>query len=404
MNNIIKKKMMVVTTGRADYGLLYPLIKKILKSNQIELQLIATGSHLSENHGMTLNQIKEDQEIRISGIVDLNMSKDTEAGICAAISVGLVKFSKLYETLCPDLLIVLGDRYELWSVCMAAVIHKIPIAHIHGGETTSGVIDEAIRHSVTKMSAFHFASINEYAARIIQMGENPDRVFVVGAIGIDNIATTPLMSRTELSEFTQFNFNKDIALMTYHPVTLDHYNSAEYQIEQVLNALKKTDFIVLMTMPNADTSGTAIYQKIKTIVKNHPDKFKFVKSLGQRAYLSAMQYSKLMVGNSSSGIIEAASFKLPVVNIGDRQSGRFKPANVIDCDCSEASIKKAIYTACSKEFKKSISGLKSPFGDGTASKQILKILEAIDIKKKSLFIKKKFYDLIDPALIFEREI
>jgi UDP-hydrolysing UDP-N-acetyl-D-glucosamine 2-epimerase len=390
---MLKNKIMVVTTGRADYGLLYPLIKKTIKSELIELQLIATGTHLSSLHGKTIQLIEEDNEIQVTDKVEMTMEKDTEDAICTSIATGLMGFSQLFNRLCPDLLVVLGDRYELWSACMAAVIHKIPIAHIHGGETTFGLIDDSIRHSITKMSAFHFASIDLYAKRIIQMGENPEKVFVVGAIGLDNIKSIPLMSRQELSKHTQIDFKKKIALMTYHPVTLDRYDSAEKQIQEVLNALIKTDLLVLMTMPNSDTSGSVIYQKIKKYSQQYPEKFRLIKNLGQKGYLSAMKYAQLMIGNSSSGIIESASFKLPVVNIGDRQAGRLKSVNIIDCDCSQEAIVKAVNRALLDEFKQSIAHLKSPYGDGNTSTHIVKILESIDLKNKSQFLKKGFYDL-----------
>ena len=289
-----KSKIMVVTTGRADYGLLYPLIIKIIENDCFELQLIATGTHLSPVHGKTIQLIEEDG-LQVTEKIEMTMKSDTENAISNSISIGLMGFSKIYDRLRPDLVIVLGDRYELWSVCMPAVIHKIPIAHIHGGEATFGLIDDPIRHSVTKMSAFHFASIDLYAKRIIQMGENPERVFVVGAIGLDNIKTIPLMTCKELSECTNVDFAGKVALMTYHPVTLDNYDSAEQQIQEVLDALVKTDLFILTTMPNSDTSGNIIYQKLESYSQQYPEKFKLIKNLGQKAYLSAMNFSELMV-------------------------------------------------------------------------------------------------------------
>ncbi len=388
-----KSKILIVTTGRADYGLLYPLIKKIIRSKHITLQLIATGSHLSIQQGNTIQLIEDDNKIQITDTIKMSMEGDTENDICISISTGLTKFSKIFNKLNPDLLIVLGDRYELWSVCIAAVIHKIPIAHIHGGEATFGLIDDSVRHSVTKMSAFHFASIELYAKRILQMGENPESVFVVGALGIDNIKKIPLMTQKELIKYSGVDFRKKIALMTYHPVTLDSYDSSEKQIQDILDALMETDLLVLMTMPNCDTSGNIIYQKIKTFSQKYPEKFTLIKSLGQKGYLSAMKYATLMVGNSSSGIIESASFKLPVVNIGDRQTGRFTSPNIIDCTCSQTTIKKAINKALSDKFKSSIAHLKSPYGDGNTAERIVGILESIDFKNKSKFLKKGFNDL-----------
>jgi UDP-hydrolysing UDP-N-acetyl-D-glucosamine 2-epimerase len=387
-----KINIMVVTTGRADYGLLYPLIQKILKNNRFNLRTVATGTHLSFLHGKTIQLIEEDG-IDVSDKVEMTMESDTEDAICTSISVGLSGFSKLLSRTSPDLLVVLGDRYELLSICIASLVHKIPIAHIHGGEATFGSIDDPIRHSVTKMSAFHFASIDSYAKRIIQMGELPERVFVVGAIGLDNIRNTPLMDRKALSEHTGVNFENNIALMTYHPVTLDNYHNTEKQIKEILNTLVEEEVFTLITMPNADTSGSVIQKQIGDYSKQYPDKFKSIGNLGQKGYLSAMKYARLMIGNSSSGIIESASFKLPVVNIGDRQAGRFKPMNVIDCACSQDAISNAIKLALSDGFRLSISDLESPYGDGNTSSRIVKILESIDFDNSSGFIKKGFYDL-----------
>ena len=388
-----KKKIMIVTTGRADYGLLNPLIKKVVSSKFLEPQLIATGSHLSVQHGKTINLIEQDGFLDITDTVEMNIKNDSEHSICSAIANGLVGFSKLLQNKYTDLIVVLGDRYELLSACIAATIHKIPIAHIHGGETTLGLIDEPIRHSVTKMSAFHFPSLDLYAKRIIQMGEHPEKVHVVGALGIDNITDMTLMSSMELSEYTGINFEKKIALMTYHPVTLDSYEKAEIQIKEILSALLETDLFVLVTMPNTDTSSNVIYEHLKYYSKEYPEKFKLIKNLGQKGYLSAMKYSELMIGNSSSGIIESASFHLPVINIGDRQGARFKPKNIIDCICSKKEILLAINECLSDDFRKSIIDLDSPYGNGNSSTKILQIIESIDFNNKSAFLKKGFYDL-----------
>ena len=382
-----------MTTGRADYGLLYPFIKKIISSKYLEPHLIATGSHLSTHHGKTIKLIEQDGFIDITDTVEMNIKDDSEDSICTSIANGLVGFSKLLQKEQTDLIVVLGDRYELLSACIAATIHKIPIAHIHGGESTLGLIDDPIRHSVTKMSAFHFPSLDLYAKRIIQMGENPQRVYVVGALGIDNITDMTLMSSMELSEYTGVNFEKKIALMTYHPVTLDSYDTAEKHIKQILSALVETDLFVLVTMPNTDTSSNVIYKYIEQYSQQYPEKFKLIKNLGQKGYLSAMKYSELMVGNSSSGIMESASFNLPVINIGDRQGGRFKPKNIIDCICSKKEILLAINEGLSDDFRESIVDLDSPYGDGNASTRILQTIESIDFNKKSVFLKKGFYDL-----------
>ena len=389
----MKKTLMIVTTGRADYGLLYPLIRKISSSKSFELKLIATGTHLSSYHGESIRLIEEDKNVEITERIEMTAEGDTEYSICYSIARGLEGFSQLLKKTSPDLIIVLGDRYELLSVGVAAVIHKIPIAHIHGGELSAGQIDDSIRHSITKMSAFHFASMDIYARRIIQMGESPDRVHVVGALGVDNIISMPLLTLEELSNLVDLDFNQRVALLTFHPVTLDSYDSAGEQVQEVLNALLESDLLVLMTMPNSDTANRLIYKEMEKFCEKYPKEFKLVKNLGQRAYLSAMKYSDIMVGNSSSGIIEAASFKLPVVNIGDRQEGRFKSLNIIDCVCSKIAIKKALDKALSEGFIKSVINLKSPYGDGNASLRIIDILESIDFNNKSQYLKKGFYDL-----------
>lgn len=387
-----KLKTAVVTTSRADYGLLYPLIRKMSEDEAFHTGIIVMGSHLSTLHGHTADIVKEHSLCDYDEIRTYT-GDDTESGICSSMASGLKGFSEFLSRKNPDLIIVLGDRYELWPVCMASVIHKVPVAHIHGGETTIGSTDEAVRHSVTKMASIHFPSIGQYAGRIIQMGEDPKRVFTVGALGIDNIKGIELMSQDELNAYTGIDFGNNVALMTYHPVTLDHYHSSSDQTREILNALLETGLVTLVTMPNADVGGLNIYNEIMNCVKEYPQKFKLIRNLGQAAYLSAMKYARLMIGNSSSGIIESASFKLPVVNVGDRQGGRFKPENVIDCICSKDEIVNSIKKALSAGFLQSISGLENPYGDGSTADRIIKILKTIDFCDRSRLIKKRFYDM-----------
>jgi UDP-hydrolysing UDP-N-acetyl-D-glucosamine 2-epimerase len=387
-----QKKLLAVTTGRADYGLLYPLIMELNRSGRFRTELVATGTHLSPSHGMTIDQIRSDG-IDVHHTIFMTESQDSERDICNAISSGITGFSDLYESARPDLVLVLGDRYELWSTCISAVIHKIPIAHLHGGEITQGLIDDPIRHSITKMATFHFTSMDLYADRVIQMGEDPSRVFAVGALGIDNIRNMILMNRAEISEYTGVDFSHGVSLMTYHPVTLDHYSHATHQIKEVLDSIIEVNLPVIITMPNADPAGQVIYKKIQDYVSKYPDKLKLIKNLGQRGYLSAMKYAKLIIGNSSSGILESASFRVPVVNIGDRQGKRFKPRNVIDCTCSKDAILKAIEEAMSDEFAKTLLNLKNPYGDGHAAERIVDILSNIDLTDKSAFLKKGFLDM-----------
>ncbi|MCX5782903.1 MAG: UDP-N-acetylglucosamine 2-epimerase [Elusimicrobia bacterium] len=372
-----KPNIMLVTTGRADYGILRPLAKAIITDGSFNLQFVATGSHFSALHGRTADFIKQDG-LPLYAAVDVKISGDTESDVCRCISRGVEGFSKLFRRSKTDLAVVLGDRYELWPVCMAAVIYKIPIAHIHGGEETRGAIDNAIRHSITKMAAMHFASLDIYAKKIIQMGEDKKRVFSVGALGIDNIKSAALANR-------RFSGS---ALMTYHPVTLDNYSDARRQIKEILQALLKTELFTIITMPNADTAGNTIYKEIYSYVKAYPRKFKLIKNFGQLGYLNAMKHAALMLGNSSSGIIESASFALPVVNIGDRQEGRFKPRNVIDCACSQKAILSAIKKAVSPNFRRAIARMKNPYGDGKTAQRIVKILKSVNLKNKRALLRK----------------
>lgn len=383
---------MLVTTSRADYGILFPLLKALKKDPQFKASLIATGSHLSSLHGKTVNEIKKDK-ISISETVPMTPRGDRASHICEAVARGVRGFSKVFQKKSPDLLLVAGDRYELLSACTAALLHRIPIAHLHGGELTRGAVDDPIRHAVTKMASLHFPSTELYAQRIVQMGEEPSRVHVVGALGIDAIKLIPRMDRGELTEFSGVDFTKDVALMTYHPVTLDDYHLAAKQVQEILNALTETELSVLVTMPNADTGSLKLYEAIRRHVQNDPKKFTLVKNLGKTAYLSAMHYARVMIGNSSSGIVESASFKLPVVNVGDRQAGRLKPANVIDCDCSKEAILGALRRALSEEFIRSLSELKNPYGDGHATERCLRVLRAVDLSDKTKLLKKSFYDL-----------
>lgn len=390
------KRVMVVTTGRADYGLLHPLIKEIEKAKDLDIILTVTGSHLSEFHGSSINLIQADN-LKVHHQVDLKIESDTEDGISSSISVGIMEFSKIFLKDRPDILVLLGDRYELFCPAISAVIHKIPIAHIHGGESTRGLIDDPVRHSVTKMSALHFTSLDLYRKRVIQMGESPERVFNVGAIGLDNIRNTPLPEIEELNSVTGVDFNKSIALMTYHPVTLDNYNDSQSQIKEILGAVYESDLTAIATMPNTDTGNNKIFKALKEFARQYPEKLKLFKNLGQRVYLGAMKHCSMMIGNSSSGIIESPFFKVPVVNIGDRQGGRFKALNIIDTECRKDEITKAVQLAFSKEFKKEIENMENPYGDGKTAEKIVAILKETDFSDITL-IKKGFYDL-EPEFI-----
>lgn len=387
-----KINVMPVTTSRADYGLLRPLLFQLAECEDFNLQLIAGGMHLKKAFGDTIKEIEKDG-LEISECWDILSKGDSEDSLCNTISTGISKFSEIIIRFKPDYIIMLGDRYELLAAATASVIHKIPVVHIHGGESTYGLIDDAVRNSLTKMAAVHLPSIELYGRRIIQMGEDPERVFIVGALGIDNIKSIEPMSIIELEQYTGISGISEWALMTYHPVTLDAYDSAETQITSVLSALLELNIKTLITMPNSDTGGESISRKIDEYVLKYPCNFFLKKSLGQRAYLSAMRYARLMIGNSSSGIIESASFSIPVVNIGDRQGGRFKPSNIIDCKCEKEDIVSALKEAQSLEFRKSLEGLSNPYGDGNTAARIIEVLKQIRGLDRDRLLKKGFFDL-----------
>jgi len=385
-------KVMVVTTSRADYGILFPLLTAFKEDGQFKVNLVVTGAHLFSIYGETVKEIQKDG-LLIGDTVRMALKGDQPPHLCGAVSRGLIGFSKLFQKELPELVIVAGDRYELLAVCIAAVMHKIPIAHIHGGELTRGAIDDRIRHTITKMASLHFPSTEVYGRRIVQMGEDPHGVHVVGALGIDTIKQMRFMDEEELSTVSGVDFKKKVALVTYHPVTLDDYSLAAKQVREVLQAVVETELFGLITMPNADTGSLQIYKAICSFVQTYPQKFKLIKNLGQRAYLSAMRCATVMIGNSSSGIVESASFKLPVVNVGDRQEGRLKPANVIDCDCSKEAVLQATHRALSQEFIRSLSHLKNPYGEGDSARRIIQVLKTIDLENNSQLVKKRFHDL-----------
>ncbi|WP_420903941.1 UDP-N-acetylglucosamine 2-epimerase [Candidatus Magnetaquiglobus chichijimensis] len=383
-------KITLVTTGRADYGLLSPLIQAIRGEARLTLEIVATGGHLVEAQGGTIRFIQADGHAVTS--IPMTPEVDSEDGICRAVAAGLSGFSSHFARLRPDLVLVLGDRFELWAVCMAAVLHKIPIAHLHGGETTLGAIDDTIRHTVTKMATWHFPALPEYARVILAMGEHPERVHVVGALGIDAIVNTPPLEPAELTALTGIDFAVNpVALLTYHPVTLDDHAEAARQTATILEALTGTDLTTLITMPNLDAGGAAIRSTLERHCLTHPERFRLVKSLGQRGYLTAMRHAALMIGNSSSGILEAASFRLPVINIGDRQAGRIRAGHVLDCPCEAGAIRQALGTARSAAFRASLATLVNPYGDGCTAPRIVRILAGLDLSARADLLKKGFH-------------
>ena len=385
----MKKKICVITGSRAEYGLLYWTMKRFLESDIFELQICVTGMHLAPEFGLTYQQIEKDG-FYINEKIEILLSSDSSVGISKSIGLGLIGFSEAFQRIKPDLIFILGDRFEIFPAAVAAMVSKIPIVHCHGGETTEGLIDESIRHSITKMSQIHFTSTDEYRNRVIQLGENPERVFNVGAFGIENINKLQLMDKLEIENSMNFKLAKNNILVTFHPVTLE-YGTAQNQFLELLKAidsLKETN--IIFTKPNADSDGRTILLMIDDYVATHPDKSVAFISLGQLRYLSLLKYVDMVVGNSSSGLIEVPTFKIPTINIGDRQKGRLKSTTVIDCEPTKESILNAIEIAKSDSFKNVLVSSKNLYGSGDSSDKIHNILSNIDLKG---ILKKEFYNL-----------
>jgi len=383
------KKICIITGTRAEYGLLYWLMKEIQEDIDLELQIIATGMHLSSEFGQTWEQIIEDG-FTINQKIEMLLSSDTPVGITKSMGIGLIGFAEAYEMLKPDIIAVLGDRFEILAAVSAAMVARIPIAHIHGGELTLGAIDDAIRHAITKMSHLHFAAADEYRNRIIQMGEHPKTVFNFGSPAIDRIKKTKLLNRDDFQKAINFSLSKKNLIVTYHQVTLEN-NTAKRHFKELLNALDTlSDTHIIFTKPNADTHGRVIIRMIDDYVRFNSDKAISFVSMGHLLYLSALQFMDAMVGNSSSGLTEAPSFRIGTINIGDRQKGRIKAFSVIDCSPTKKSISQALTTLYSNEFQQQLLQGSNPYGQGEASVNIKNILKNIETKR---LLKKKFYIL-----------
>ena len=385
----MKRKICIVTGTRAEYGLLYWLMKEIQEDADLALQIIATGMHLSPEFGLTYRQIEKDG-FKIDKKIEMLLSSDTPTGISKSMGLGMIGFADAYADLKPDIIVLLGDRFEIFSAAAAAMIARIPIAHLHGGETTEGAFDEAIRHSITKISHLHFTATEEYRRRVIQLGESPDRVFNVGGLGIDNINKLELLNRGEFEDSIEFKLGQKNLMITFHPVTLEHATAGE-QFKNILDVLDEFDDTkFIFTKPNADTEGRIITQMIDEYISRNEHKAISFVNLGQLRYLSAMQFVDAVVGNSSSGIAEAPTFKIGTINLGDRQRGRIKADSVIDCKPTRESILAAIRKLYSTEFQKKLKNVKNPYGEGGAAKKIKEVLKEKDIAD---ILKKEFYDI-----------
>lgn len=384
------KRICVITGTRAEYGLLKPLIMKMIDDKEIDFKLVVTGMHMSTEFGLTYKLIEED-DIVIDEKIEILLSSDSHVATSKAMGLAIISFSEYINRTKPDMVIVLGDRYEILAASISAMVANVPIAHIHGGEITEGAQDDAFRHCITKLSYLHFTSTESYRKRVMQLGEDPNRVFNVGAIGIENIKELKLLSQEEIEKSINFVLNKKFALVTFHPVTLEQ-GLAEIQITELLGALEEFDDMkFIITKANSDNEGRKINRKIDEFISKNPEKYIGFVSMGQLKYLSAMKYCSMVIGNSSSGIIEAPSFNIPTINIGDRQKGRLQAKTVINCDPIKSDIIKAIKRGLSKEFKDKISKIENPYGDGDTSNKILH-----EIKKalsKEIELKKTFYDI-----------
>ncbi|WP_379970591.1 UDP-N-acetylglucosamine 2-epimerase [Ectobacillus sp. sgz5001026] len=386
----MKTKICILTATRAEYGLLKPVIIKLMKVPEFDVHVVVTGAHLSPEFGLTYMEIERDG-IPIDEKIEILLSGDTPTAISKSMGLAMIGFADYFSRKQPDMLVVLGDRYETVAVCCVAINQRIPIAHLYGGETTEGAVDESIRHAITKLSYLHFTSTEEYRKRVIQLGEQPDRVFCVGAIGIENIMQEKLLTKAELERSIGFKLDIPYAMITFHPVTLEDNNSAE-QFKELLDVCSKhQEMKFLFSKANADAHGRVINQMLDTYVKEHDNAIVFA-SLGMVRYLSAVKHSAMVMGNSSSGLVEAPSFGVPTINIGDRQKGRLQADSIINCQPVFGEIEESISLALTDEFKNKARNTLNPYGDGNTSGKIVgKIKECLLGDKINL--KKKFYDI-----------
>ena len=385
----MERKICVVTGTRAEYGILYWLMKEIQNDDALVLQVIVTGAHLSPEFGLTYKTIENDG-FHIDEKVEMLLSSDTPVGVTKSMGMALIGFADAFARLSPDIVVVLGDRFEILAAAEAALVANIPIAHIHGGEITEGSIDDSIRHAITKMAHLHFVAAPEYRNRVIQMGENPEHVYEVGAVGIDNIVKTPLMSLNELEHSLQFSLGEKFFLVTYHPITVESARRSD-ALQNLFDALDAfPDYHILITKSNSDAGGREINRQMDAYAAARKGRVSCHASLGQLHYLSAMKYAAAVVGNSSSGLLEAPVLKTPTVNIGARQKGRLRYPSVMDCSEEMETIVDALRKVVSVEFGRAWGDMEIPHADGKIASRIKTILR--DIPLDGLF-QKRFQDL-----------
>jgi len=385
----MSRKICVITGTRAEYGLLRWVMQDIKDDAGLTLQIIATGMHLSPEFGLTYHEIEQDG-FQIDRKIEMLTSSDTPVGIAKSMGLGLIGFADALDDLKPDIIVVLGDRFEVFAAVSAALVARIPVAHLHGGETTEGAFDEALRHSITKMAHLHFAAAEEYRQRVIQLGEQPDRVFLVGGLGIDNIKRLHLLDRAALELSLDFKLGLKNLLITFHPVTLENQSSVQ-QMAELLVALEKLgeETHLIFTMPNADNGGRELIGMVENFVATHMNARAYT-SLGQLRFLSTVKLVDGIVGNSSSGLTEAPSLATGTVNIGDRQRGRLKAQSVIDCIPQSHAIFDAIGKLYDVDFMQSLQSVINPYGNGGASQRIVQILRNHDLAD---ILKKSFYNI-----------
>ena len=383
------RKLCVITGTRAEYGLLRWVMQGIKDDPELTLQIIATGMHLSPEFGLTYRDIEHDG-FQIDRKVEMLTSSDTPVGIAKSMGLGLIGFADALHELKPDLIVVLGDRFEIFSAVSAALVARIPVAHLHGGELTEGAFDDAMRHSITKMTHIHFVAAEEYRKRVIQLGEQPDRIFLVGGLGIDNIKRLKLLDREELEASLDFKLGSKNLMITFHPVTLETATASE-QMTQLLAALAELDDTQLIfTMPNADTDGRVLIRIVEEFVAQYSNARAYT-SLGQLRYLSCISHVDGVVGNSSSGLAEVPSFRKGTINIGDRQRGRLQAGSVINCEPTRADIADALEKLYSPAFQAEVSRVTNPYGEGGASEQVVETIRNISLEG---LVKKSFNDLL----------
>lgn len=388
------RRVLFFTGTRADYGILYPLIKKLSVDSAYHVEILATGTHLSQDHGATIAEIKRDG-FAVRWPVDIQVSNsDSVEDSLSSMASGIRQFGHVLAQAKPELVVLLGDRYEALAFAVVCQFYQVPIAHLHGGELTLGAIDDSFRHAITKMSYLHFVAAQEYADRVVRLGESPDRVYNVGALGVENALSSPLLSRNELSESLGIKFKNNNVVVTFHPVTLEKKSSSE-QLNELLGALGllrdhfEQDILFIITLPNVDPGSEAIFKKLQQFNRDNPQNSVLFSSMGRTNYLSALAVADVVIGNSSSGIIEAPAFKIPTINIGDRQEGRSKASSILDCTCEKKSIFVTSRLAIEQKKAGKYAQTKSLFGEGDTSSLIKSVIDGVQFP---LDMRKRFYE------------